>query len=319
MKKGYTSPFDNLAPIQFAEIDEEFFNGYNIEYFDLKCLDIIQKLDAPESLYTNTLNKKFTVDGVTIENKEDIKAQDVLSYAKLDLVSTHYHCLESFMRLFIVLNKNCGCITLSLASLESCVFRGIVKNIAKGNFSDIGSSAADAILKAFIGNNKRPESITDKDCENWQNWVQEIAKKIVDSNANNSYKHGFYLQPNVSGVKISNEESPFVLEAKGDSLISYTYKEKNGRKVWVKRTKLVNYGVMLTEITIVSRMIRSMIEIRKLKGTTIQLYYPDERITYKEIEKLSINTKGISAILSNMEMELLYYQTPPKKSLKNPI
>lgn len=313
MKKGYSNPFDNLAPIQFAEIDEEFFNSYNIEYFDLKCLDIIQKLDNPDSLYAHTLNKKFTVDGITIENKEDIKAEDVLSYAKLDLVSTHYHCLESFMRLFIALNKNCGCIALALASLDSRIFRDVVKNIAKGNFSDVGTSATDTILKAFIGNNKRPDTITDKDCENWKNWIQEIAKKIVDSNANNSYKHGFYLQPNISGIKISNEETPFVLEAKGDSLINYTIKEKSGRKIWVKRTKLVNYGVMLTEITIVSRMIRSMIEVRKLKGTTVQLYYPDERITYQEIEKMSINTKGISAVLSNMEMDLLYYQTTPKK------
>ena len=28
---------------------------------------------------------------------------------------------------------------------------------------------------------------------------------------------------------------------------------------------------------------------------------------------MSINTKGISAVLSNMEMDLLYYQTTPKK------
>ena len=102
------------------------------------------------------------------------------------------------------------------------------------------------------------------------------------------------------------------MNARGDALINYVIKEKNGCKRWVKRTKLVNYGAMLAEISIVSRMIRSMIEVRKLRTPTIQLYYPNENVTCKEIEKFSVNTEEISAILTTIELDLLYFKAEEK-------
>lgn len=303
MKKN--SPNYGLAKEQFYEIDKHFYENYNIEYFGTRLLDIVQKLSNPQEYIKFLSNKKLTFDKVSIQNIEDSKIEDIVLSAKLELITTHYHCLESFMRLFIALNNNEGCVNLALAELESRDFRRIVKNLAKGDYSNFKDTSNNIILNAFIGNNPQPKLLDDSYIENWKDWIQQIARSLLDSNANNVYKHGFCLQVSKSSIAIGIENKDIAIKNNGDTVINYTISKE--RNIWIKKTRFVNYSLMIAEIDIISKMIGSMIEIRKIKTKELPLYYPSPETTYQKIVELAENSKDNPFQLKSMEIDLLYY------------
>lgn len=222
--------------------------------------------------------------------------------AKYDLINLHYHCLESLLRLFIALNSKLRCVNIALVDLNSTTFREYIKKISKNDFTMFNYSAKEAVLKAFVGRTDNINQFDEGTINNWLEWIVVFAKELLDSNENNTYKHGFSLRSSNSKIALKNQT--FSLEKEGDTLISYKKTERNNRLIWCKRTKFIDYDIIITEIVIASKIIKSMIELRKNKNSTVKVFYPSKEYNLKNLFK----DRELSECLTSLEIDLLYYK-----------
>ena len=128
MKKKYIKgPKEGILPEQIQDINKMFYRDFSLGYFENKIVSLLEII-TDNNKYTKSLeNRSFKIGKLEIKNIEEVNAEEMLKYAKSEIVSTYYHCLETFMRLFIAHAKHSESPLMELTTLN---FREVILKLS---------------------------------------------------------------------------------------------------------------------------------------------------------------------------------------------
>lgn len=313
-KKG---PRVNLAVENYSKLNEMFYKNYNGNHFDVKSFDLLAILSNTDNCITQNDGLEIKFGKITFRNTATVKEDkdNFINYAKTELVSTYYHCLETFIRLFIAHSKLDCCPWLDIVSLSIPKYRNCLDDIINDKYSFIkNGETIDDVIKYILTGIPREEDT--KYIDNIKTWITYAAHELKDIKSYNSLKHGLVNFNSHGKIKIKpdNSDSDKYFEKSGDTLQILKVVEKKDRFVYTMDTEFVDYDILFLKIHIYSEMINNIITIGKA-------YYTEEKVEmvkglsagmYSYHDVMQFVSKGdennLGRFLSNYSMELLYYK-----------
>lgn len=312
-KKG---PNYKLAPEQFFALNKEFYENYMKGYFPAKISDLADKLSNTNDYYQYIKMKKFKVGKLEFNNCFD-NTDDIANYAKIELMDSYYHGLESFLRIFIAHATLKNCPWLEMCGLTTKRYRVAVEKLANNDFDWLNEEYTGDITVLYVltGYNEIPESITVEDLKGLRYWISWSANELLNHNEHNSYKHGLALFPRQQNMKILNGEKT-LFSFSGDTIETIQPEEKSDRFVWTKSSKYIKCDVYATILHVIANLINSVINIGKYHYINAEHkidWLPNEKINPMMIlegNDLSeeIGVSGLKGIVHGPKQELLYYK-----------
>lgn len=261
------SPNYKLAKEQFKGLNEAFYKNYSRNYYSIKVASLMNILNnqdfyVKELKTTKIKNLEYTFD---IEKNETIS-----KYVKTELVMTLFHCLETFIRLFIAHSKIQGCPRLSLAQIDLASFKNAVKNLKneKYNFMNSKYNDDEIISLTFLGSKTVPKELAEKInldekaiIDRFKQYLK-YAADFVGKNADyNTFKHGMYLSQQHSGFSFTNGLGEKIGK-NGDALVFLTKKrDKLGHLRWFENTKWIDCIQSATLIVFYNHYINSLLTL----------------------------------------------------------
>lgn len=320
--KNSTKKFDKIGPNykvakeQFPLINKKFYDEYLDGYILIKVTDLVDKLTNPKKYINYIKDKKFKL-GELQFNSPTLNENDIINFAKIELMDLYYHGLESFIRLFLAHASLKECPWLEMTKLSMDSYKSAITKLANDDFDWINNKLNGdiTVLYTFMGYSELPEGITQEDLKGFRLWVSWIAKELLDHKEYNSYKHGLALFSKQENFGIKNDESSF-LSFNGDSIHTLQVEKKSDRHVWVQSAKFVKYDIYCTILTIVSNLIDSIILIGKYHY--IGAEYKINWLPNKDCNPTMILSKSNSSdksiiqelgcTVKYLKQELLYYK-----------
>lgn len=308
---------ENLAIENYKKLNDDFYKNYNENYFECKLYNILLILSDSEEYFKKNMNLELKFGKITLKNSCETveEKKEFINYAKSELISTYYHCLETFIRLFISHSKLDYCPWIDIVSLSINKYRKKLDDIIEEKYSFIKSGETiDNVLQSILTGSIPKEQ--KKYLENVKTWIHYAAIELKNISSYNSLKHGLVNFNSHDGIKIipDNNNVDKIFEKLGDSLKILKTVEKKNRYVYELETKFIDYDFLSLKIHIFSEMINNIIKIGKHNymkeevetvGTLIA-----GRYSYNEIlnEVLENDEKNLGQLLSNYSIELLYYK-----------
>ena len=153
-----------LATEQFPELNKEFYENFMEDYYLIK-LDNLLNIITRTSEYQKSIEMaeiKLGKIGAKLGGAEENQLQ---KYAKLELATTYFHCLETFIRLFIAHAKLVSCPWIELSGLSIKSYRDALQKLSQGDFDWLNSklSGDSTILLVLTGCKELPEGIEKED------------------------------------------------------------------------------------------------------------------------------------------------------------
>ena len=200
--------------------------------------------------------------------------EDVLKYAKTELSITVFHCLESFLRLFMAHCSMKGCPWLDLADMTLTKYNNNIEKLKKDKYNLFGLSdfTDDEIITAvFYGSKKVPNEVIDKSglteqevIKRFKDYIQFAIRYLDNKQDYNSYKHGLHITQKEEGFGFSRNEGGRlneILSMHGDSLVYLQVKKnKDKNRRWVKTTKWIDYKLQATLVFFFNLLMDSILE-----------------------------------------------------------
>ena len=271
-KKEKLSPDDGLVIQQFPELNQRFYDGFVIDYYDIKLSNLLYLVSNAEKYLDNLCESELHV-GVSKLNfdREDMKSEEVKKYAKLELATTYYHCLETFIRMFLAHATLSDCPWLDISRLSIKQYKRKLECLSRDDFSGLNDILNDnnTILFVLSGYSEQPDEISVEDLLGLSHWISWCASELLQTYDYNSFKHGLAISPKPAGFKIQGYNE-IKLEAHGDALEFLSRYEKGNRYVWVRETVWVPYDSRAAVIYTVSKMMQNVIKV----GRSIHLKEP---------------------------------------------
>lgn len=316
------NPYHNLATEQFTKLNDEFYKNYNKEYYPFKLETLIKMIDSPkdycEFSETSIGKLKYT---------REFNEAEVEKYAKTELSVTVYHCLESFLRLYMAHCSMSGCPWLDLAGLSLDKFNKYSNSLKKENFniSKLPDFTDEEVISTIFYRHKNvPEEITSKSklsekeiIDRYKAYITFAVSYFEKKQEYNSYKHGLHISQRDNGFSIGEhgkDENP-LLSYKGDSLVYLqTIRDRDKNLNWNRTVKYIDYKQQASIIFVFGLLIDTIIELWSPEEKESYLTFPIW-ITIDEILKNSDSKVGgiigdeIEGIqIMESSMSLLYYK-----------
>lgn len=266
--KKSNNPFFNLASEQFEELNDEFYKNYNKDYYSIKLDSLLKMIESSES-YCKGSNMKVGI----LEYERSFEEEEILKYAKTELAVTVFHCLESFLRLYMAHCSMRGCPWLDLADMTLTKYNNNIQKLKKQvyNIFNLSDFTDDEIITAvFYGSKSVPAEIIDKTnltekeiVERFKRYIQFAVTYLDNRQDYNSYKHGLQITQKENGFSYGGTRGTNeILSVHGDSLTYLQVKkdDKNNKR-WVKTTKWIDYKQQATLIFFFNLLIADIIDI----------------------------------------------------------
>lgn len=302
----------NLATEQFFSLNQKFYKNYPCNYFLNKLQEILIKISLPEK-FAEQLNGTSVEIGKLKAIVDWESTEEIRQYAKIELSELYYHCLETFMRVFIARAKLTGCDWLELNRLSINEYHTALKKIVRGNFSWLNNSLSEnlTIQYALTGIDYSVSEISSATINNWKRWIVDCARILNDIKAYNAYKHGLTLRAEETGFSLQADRDTKAYGKHGDT-VSYLIKtEKKDRFVWAEKHEFIDIDVCATKIFVFSNLLTSMIKVGKyvyLQEEITERWYPNESFTLDIFNNQNPSLEEIFAMTTSFSMELLYYK-----------
>lgn len=307
------SPDVNLAKEQFRELNKQFYDGFLTEYFDLKLANYMCILSSKNS-YTDFLLKSNAKVGESQFDfdKDSFKPGEIEKYAKLELAMTYYHCLETFVRLFLAHATLSECPWLEVSKLSTKRYKKMLDSLNNDDFRNINDvlSEDDTILFVLTGFHKRPNEISVEDIQGFRKWITWSAHQLVATYDYNSFKHGLAISPKQTGFKMMDLDDNVALEVHGDALEFISKAEKGTRYVWNREIIWIPYDSRAAAIFTISKLIQNIMGVGRavhLKEPLISEWLPNKDWSP---DYLILKKDGQPLFsVTGMKLELAYYKT----------
>ena len=231
-------------PSQYTEINTEFYNNFLDGYFFLKVSQLYNLTNSPE----NKIMELFNFELEELKVSPDYKYSDTLVDRNVttEIVMTTFHCLETYLRMYISHSALSECPNLILANLSIKDYHENINAILSGKLNYMNPDLSDDEILAetfyfgmenleYYCANKNVGSVKEV-LDVHKEYLKYAAGFVKNNSEYNTYKHGFYLQQSTEGFSISN--STGVLRSQGSAFTFITKeKNKNGKSEWAKTTK----------------------------------------------------------------------------------
>jgi len=317
-RKKLLGPDVGLAKEQIVELNQEFYSDYFEEYFKIKLLLLGEIITNPE-LFCDVMNKQKIKIGVLEINPEstNLDKELISKYAKLEMSVTYYHCLETFLRVFLahIEIKPSPWLEISRETNYK-IFKESLITLSEGNFNFTyqGLSSDELITYVFCGHKQLTEEVDNSEgvLNAWKEWIKWAAKETITMYDYNAYKHGLAIHSDTRGFSLGNEIEGQI-KVSNDSLKFLSKNKKEDRWVWEKRVVFTPLDYRGACISIIQSLIRNILTIgkRTYLGTDFESldFLPDETCTPQYFMKLSNKDKNeFGLVAKGYSMELLYYK-----------
>ena len=307
-----------LAVEQFPDLNKKFYENFMDDYY-------LIKLDNLLNIITRTSEYQRSIERVEIElgklkchlggdNNEDLQ-----KYAKLELATTYFHCLETFIRLFVAHATLSPCPWIEISRLTISDYRKALYGLSKGKFNGFNNKLDDdsTVLFVLTGYDALPEGIEKKDLEGLKRWIEWAANELLNNYEYNSFKHGLAVYTNINGFKFMDKEK-IKLQKHGECIEFISKNEKMDRYVWVRKTVFISYDSRAAIIFTFGKLIKNILNIGKFvyaKGEYKIDWIPNHEYTpefiFNDHEEA---IPGIPVEVKGFRRELLYYEDKPENS-----
>lgn len=304
-------PNYKIAKEQFQELNKEFYEGFLNEFYTMKVINLL-------SLITNSEKsiKTFSEDSVEIgkikidPSKEELQSTSLIKYAKAELAMSYFHCLETFLRLFLAHAKMPGCPWLELANISLNKYKKELEKISEGKFENLNNelNANETIIHVFTGDTELIQENREDFISGYKEWLTFAASQLLENYEYNSFKHGLAIFPAQNGLKFSNSKENLNLEAHGEVIENLVKVDDNDRKVWAKQNKFIKYDEIAAFITWFELLMQSILNVGKVRYLQTK-----EDIQIWQAHQLSPNDireidKDSSIRINGFTKTLIYYE-----------
>lgn len=317
-------PKENLIPGQEFSINKMFYRDYMIEYFDEKVILLVDLLNDSKEYVKKITEKELNVGSLKFKTDDTADSNKLEKYAKCELVDTYYHCLETFMRLFIAHSSFEVCPLIELTAIDTRQYHKIINQIAKGDFENLNNkySVDDTILLVLIGSKKDSDIISDEQLNNLKSWIVFCATELQKMNEYNSFKHGLSMFAGFGAMKATDPTTGEVLFSKeGDAIHILESKEDDKQYKFSLTNIFVEYDFKVILILFYNELIKNIINIGNFRYVTND---KDTRVSglhftefdYFKLRDIFYKKGDIGALLGSYGSPLIYEDDLIEKEIK---
>lgn len=302
----------NLAIEQFKELNKEFYSNFMDEYYFIKLENLLNIISRTEK-YIDNIEKQEIEIGKLKCKFGDSSSEKVKQYSKIELTTTYFHCLETFIRLFIAHSSLTGCPWLDISRLSIQDYRNSLRKLSKGDFDWLNSkmNSENTILFTLLGYSEIPKEMNKKDIDGLREWIIWAANELLNNYEYNTYKHGLAIYTNINGFSLGSSDK-VKIKKEGECLQFLSRKEKESRYVWQKNIVFIPYDSRATIIFIFAHLIKNIISVGRYMYANGEYkidWVPNHKFNPEFIFKSDEEViPGIPIQVKGYSVELLYYK-----------
>ena len=262
-------PKENLIAGQEEGINKMFYRDYMTEYFEQKVAFLSELISNSEDYAKKLSSKEFEIGKLNFKTKEKFDNNKIELFVKSEIVETYYHCLETFMRLFISHASFEASPLIELVAIDNDEYHKKLKQIASGNFENLNKKFGgdDTILLVLLGSTKSENLLTEQQIENIRESIKFCATELQKMNEYNSFKHGLTMFTGFGGIKIKSNTGKEISK-EGDSVYMLESKKSHSQYKFSITNVFVEYDFKITLILFFSEMIKNIINIGNVRYVT---------------------------------------------------
>lgn len=293
---------------QFYEINKDFYENFLDGFFFIKISNLIKLLNSSIEEQKELFN--FQMDIFRVSSDYKYTEKSIYNYVSTEIVMTTFHCMETFVRLYIAHSALSECPNMVLAKLSINEYRKNLQALVdnKFNYMNQNQTNTEIIANVFFLSMENLEyyckekeySIEEVTFE-YMNYLNYAANFLLDNSEYNTYKHGFYMQQVDHDYQIKNKGGG--ISGKGSAFdFIRSINTKDGKK-WAKISKFFDIE-HLSKVTIMFEhyftiMLRNW-EIHLLrKEDSLLLTKPMELLLFFENKK----SNSVMSFLDSMNIE----------------
>ena len=310
-KKYIKGPKEELLPGQIQDINKMFYKDFSLGYFENKIASLLEIITNNEEYIRNLDNKSFEIGKLEIKKVKQFNKEEMIKYAKSEIVSTYYHCLETFMRLFIAHAKHVESPLMELTTLSMEEYHKIISEISKDNIQIVNKNLNDEkiILSVLVGSkNLETSPLSKNEFEKLKEWIIWCANELKHISEYNSFKHGLSMLVGYGEIKIENSEKLFY--KKGDAVHVLESKYTDGRYKFSLNNIFTEYDFKVALIHFFSQLIENIMKIGKMRYVTHvseKLYKPYLcSFNYFELRDEFHDKENLGELISSYAEQLEY-------------
>jgi hypothetical protein len=309
-KKG---PDEGLVIEQIKELNKEFYQEYFEDYFSTKFAVLANIINQPDKLLE--LIDKRTDIGLLSVDSFGISQDDFVKFGKLELSTTYYHALETFLRLFLAHVCLQSCPWLEIArDTNYKSFKEKLKPLAEGkfNFSHNDCTSDEILTYVFTSFKTLPDDVNGPEIiKGLKEWIQFSAKETLEMYDYNAYKHGLTVSTGKRGFKFGDPDD-IKLEEHQESLKIISKKEKDNRWIWRKQVVFTPFDFRGTCILVIQKLISNLLTVGKytyLKEEFDKIdFLPQDIFVPSKIREKAQTVNKFGIIVEGYSMEMSYYK-----------
>lgn len=316
-------PDKGLAEQEIYNLNKEFYNDYAKDYFSTKLVLLSSILSNPDK-FRNVLHdgEDVTIGVLSFKlDENDLSKSELEKFVRLELATTYYHCLETFLRLFLAHVSIPACPWLEISrDTDFRRFKKEVAEILEDNFKydDTQFTEVENLLYVFYGNYQQEafskQGISMEEAKDiLMKWIKWAAKDFISVYDYNAFKHGLTVSTDTQGLTIGRVDETFKIEERGDALKFIAKKQKRERWVWEKKYVFTPLDFRAVAIHIYSGLINNLLKVGRVtylkEGQLDNMLFLGGKDAVPEHFYQMVKTEnklGIS--LEGYSMELLYYK-----------
>jgi hypothetical protein len=310
-KNKLKDPDYKLAEEQFEELNKQYYDSFLINFYSVKVRNLLSLITNTEKFTSDFIKKPIEIDLLKIDAmEEDFEADKIIKYAKAELAMSYFHCLETFIRMFIAHAKFTGCPWLELARLSISKYKDELQKISEGKFNHLNNilSENETILYVFTGFNKPTGEITEEFIDGYKKWLSFAASQLLETYDYNSFKHGLAISPTQNGFRLGPEDD-VKLEAHGEVIEHLTRMSSGDRVIWARQTNFVKYDQKATFLLVLEGLMTNILDVGR---ETYLQERKEDRIIFKPqvfLPEKILNSDNEQKIkVDSFRRGLLYYK-----------
>lgn len=284
-----------------------------VEYFDIKIFDLLNILNNSKKCIDDLKTNEFKIGKIKIGFCE-ISEEKIVSYAKSEIMSTYYHCLETFMRLFIAHSLLETYPMIEIANLDIKKYKDYLNDFKNGVFDNLNDKMTgdETILYIIFGFSDFEKSkISKENFDKVKNWIMTIASELLSISEYNSFKHGLNMFQGFGSFCINPNNSDKTIKKEGDSIYLMERYYDGNRYKFRFTCSFIDCDFKISVISFVNEMIKNIMslgKIRYVKYEKIKLNgLHAASLNYFELKKMFYDDGDIGYLMNQYSNNLLYY------------
>ena len=305
-------PKDNLIEGQEDELNKMFYRDYMMDYFDEKLTILINILSETDEYFSKLVSKEMALGKLKFKTMGDVDYDELKKHAKCEIIETYYHCLETFIRLFIAHATFERCPLMELTALGIHEYHKILNRLAEGNFDGLNSQfdGEDTMLLVLIGSTKSDKQVNEEQVNNLKEWIIFSANELQRMNHYNSFKHGLSMFAGFGSIKIQNPKMQKEIFKEGDAIHVLKSEEAENQYKFSLTNIFIEYDYKATLILFFNELIKNIITVGKVRYVTNDYNTRIGSIhlaglSYKELNKI-FERDNINNLIESYSQLLIY-------------